>query len=107
MQSTTNKHSELLQSQMNVKEMDNKNSSKLIEREHIPGTPFHVIGMKDKGWFLIMGNYKITEDYATKDEAINQLAESHWNIILNLTSIAVETINKIKHDNTTKNTALQ
>lgn len=71
-------------SPMSVESMDRQNSStELIQREEIENTPFKVITIKGKS-FGAFGNNRITEEYTTKEEVINQLKEPKWEIIITI-----------------------
>lgn len=69
---------------MNVENPINSNSSKLIEREEIEGTPFWIIGEEEKGYFLSFGKWKLTEDLATKEDVFLHLTTNKWEIILKM-----------------------
>lgn len=90
------KHKELLKSQMNAGENQNKENSsedtQLIERENIKNTPFIVVGNEEKGYILTLGKFKLTENMPTKEEAIALLYTDKWHIILRMITTIHETI---------------
>lgn len=73
----------------------NTNSSKLIEREQLEGTPFNLIKQEEK-YFITIGNYQLTPQYDTEQEAIDDIQFNQWNIIVTLIDIL------ITHNNTKK-----
>lgn len=62
-------------------ETSNSDSSSLIEREAIANTPFTLIKKEEQGWFISWGNYKLTENQPTKEEAASLLDSNLWDII--------------------------
>lgn len=74
---------------------DNKKST-LITRTQIQNTPFTLVGNKDKGYFLTIGTYRITNYYPTATEAKEQLYKEQWNIIMNLIAIALDSFEQTK-----------
>lgn len=65
-----------------------QSSSKLIEREQIEGTPFNLI-KQDKKYFITIGNYQLTQQYNTEQEAIEDIQFNQWNIIVTLIDILI------------------
>lgn len=88
---------ELLNTQTNA-EKTNTPNSELVSRETIHGTPFNLVGNEDKGWFLAMANYRITEMCDTKSEALEKLDSDTWSIMLAMVHVAME-IHKQMEDN--------
>lgn len=89
----TTKNQQLLQSQMNVEKTHNENSGDnkpLIERKQITNTPFWIIGNDKQGYCLVMGKWKITEDYETIQEVQDQLQSQQWQIIIRMIGIICE-----------------
>lgn len=75
---------------------DNKpNSSKLIEREQIEGTPFTLI-KQDEKYFLTLGNYMVTPKCNTQTEAFEYIGENQWNIVTTLIDIMINHYNNKK-----------
>lgn len=86
---------ELLKLQTSVEEtnIDNKN---LVSVETIDGTPLAVVGNDEEGYFIAMGQYKMTEIQKTKEEALENLKYNEWNIILRMMSAVIEINEKMK-----------
>lgn len=83
---------QLLKEQMNVEET-NEQSGKLIDYIKIEGTPFTMV-IKEEKYFITLGNYMMTEPQESYADALNQLEENKWNIILNMSIIINENNNK-------------
>lgn len=93
---------ELLRSQNLSEEPHKQNSSDLIERYEIEGTPFTLIKQEGK-YFLTMGNYKITTPTDTEEETLKKLVTEQYNIILDMTTIVFDTIMKIRENGMNNN----
>lgn len=65
-----------------------------MSRDPIQNSPFWVVGDKEQGYFLIMGRWRISEIYTTKEKAIGALETDKWNIILRITGCMCEDIHK-------------
>lgn len=88
-------NTELLKLQSNADSDPNSTpSSELIERVEVVGTPFHVIGNEEKGYFLSIGKYRLTENRKTKDDALAEMNSNMWNIMMNLCIIIYEGMGK-------------
>lgn len=96
--STTTKQQDILKTQSDAENDPNLNSSQLITRKSVDGTPFYVVGTEEKGYFVVLGKYKIAETGKTEEEAIENLEKDKWKVIVNL----ITTINTIM-DNTITN----
>lgn len=83
-------------------EIHNKNSNlnnQLAQRKKIEGTPFYIIKQttdhdNDK-YFLIMGDYRLTEPTETEEETTQKLKTEHWNIVCNIIAITTEKFLKL------------
>lgn len=91
---------ELLNTQMNAEETPKENSSKLIEREDIPETPFVLISIEQGKYFAVLGMKQITPNFKTKGEVLQYIEQNMWNIVLTMILIINETrkdlVNKIE-----------
>lgn len=56
----------------------------LIEREKVEGTPFWIIGDKEKGYFLIMGKHKLTENLQSPTVVRKYLDDNAYDIIFKM-----------------------
>lgn len=72
-----------------------KENSPLINREKIEGTPFWLIGILEQGWFIVMGDQRLTEPVETKEQALKLLQTEHWQIMMNMVVTLIETGKKI------------
>lgn len=82
------KQSELLNTQLSVEEITNKNST-LVEIEDIPKTPFKIVKTADK-WFIGIAGERLTDLFETKEGALNELYDNMWNIIMHLTIVMIQ-----------------
>lgn len=82
----------MLQEQTNAGEnLGNQDSGKLIIREKIEGTPFQLINQDDKGWFISLGRYRMTEiGTNTKEELTAMVANKDWTLILDTIAVLTE-----------------
>lgn len=83
----------------NVKEANKQqsNSTELIERHHIPDSPFMVITNTEDGLsYGVMGKYRMTELYNSKEECIEEMSKITWNRI-------IQVIICLNHDQQSKN----
>lgn len=102
--STTTKQKDILNTQSNADQTHKENSSKpLIERIPIDNTPFTLIGDQEKGYFIAMGNYKITDQILKNEEEANlMLKDKIYEIILNMIVIVDEKIEQMKKEESDK-----
>lgn len=64
-------------------------STELITNEQIENTPFKIHGIENE-WFITLGDYRITQNYLTKDEAIKHLETHKWNVVLQMIGTALD-----------------
>ena len=55
----------------------------IIEREEIENTPFLLVS-HERGSFIALGNYRISENYETKAEALNYIEKINWDNLFNV-----------------------
>lgn len=77
-----------------------QNNTELNARKQIEGTPFTIIRQyidhdplsvdTRYKYFLVMGNYRLTEPTETENETLEKLVTEHWNIIANIVAITCE-----------------
>lgn len=100
------KQEELLNTQLNA-ENNPKANSTLIDIEDLGGTPFKLVNHKEHGWFLTLGDYRITKPTKTKADTIVQLDTNRWDIIFTMVCIAVEKINQFRELTEQEKTAIE
>lgn len=86
------KQKDILNTQSNAEETPKQNSL-IIEREQIENTPFWTL-KTEEGWFLVMGDYRVTEVYETKEEVLECLERDKWKIVLHLAIIVNDKFTK-------------
>lgn len=65
-----------------VNEETKSKSTSLAEYEAIENTPFTAVRIDNKGWFLALGNNRLTEPMETKEEVKEHLKRELWNVLL-------------------------
>lgn len=63
-----------------------KEKSLIIEREQIENTPFWALRIEN-GWFLALGDNRLTPPYKTKKECIEHLDKHKWQVIMQVALI--------------------
>lgn len=53
-----------------------------LSRHEVEESPFTVVGNDENGWVGTMGKYRITEQFGSKDEAIEDVRVITWNRIV-------------------------
>lgn len=67
--------------------------------EQIAGTPFRLIGDKDKGYCIVLGEHRLTDIVRKKQQAIDFMEKKHWLFLTNVTiAICLETNKQNKKD---------
>lgn len=102
---TTDLHNVKLNIHASASKTHNSNSNsnnELTKRAKIKGTPFYIIKqvidkpalIKDgeTQYFLVMGDYRLTEPTLTEEETIQKLETEKWLIITNIIAIATQKI---------------
>lgn len=93
------KSTELLNIQSNAEETDKQSStSELVKRIDIEETPFQAVKLVDKGWFIALGQYRLTDYKETEEECRLMAKEKHWELLLSVISVIVETADTIKNE---------
>lgn len=73
-----------------------KENSPLITHDAIKNTPFIITGNEERGYFLRLGDYRLTEYMQTKEDAAQALQKQQWDLILRCISIVTELHEKFK-----------
>lgn len=72
------------------------NSEKPITNDELTGTPFRIVNIPDKGWFITLGMQRVTAQiYPTRKEAIQPVQERDWNFLCNVIVTLIEQVNQI------------
>lgn len=70
----------------------------LIEREEIENTPFHMIGNKERGYFIGMGKYRISKEFKHPDELSEYLETNFYNVVFQMALTIHEIIAAIPNE---------
>lgn len=65
--------------------------STLVDRHPIAGTPFEAIKENEK-WFAVFGYNKLTEDFEELQEVLDWMEENHWELLVRVITMVVQTI---------------
>lgn len=84
----TSNQGDILNTQNNVEETPKQNSP-LSEREPIDKTPFWLI-TNQTGSFITFGEYRVSQILPSKAEALDELRNNDWNIIMHMVAVIVE-----------------
>lgn len=88
--STTQNDLLKLQNGTEETQLNKENSpSELIERQSVEGTAFEIIGNKEKGYFIALGMYRITEARPSIGTLRKMIANKDYEIILGLISASI------------------
>lgn len=90
------KNTELLHTQRNAEQLEDKQvSGKLIDVEHIEGTPWTLVTINQEGdneeCFLAIGNARLTEK-GTHEEMMKKIYERDWNLLFQMTAYLADRI---------------
>lgn len=98
-------HTKLLDIQTSIEGEQNKENlnSELIHREKVEGSPLWIVGNKEHGYFVAMGNHRLTDSAKTISEAREKLINEQYNIIANMIVQIVGTMDVMNKDKGTVN----
>lgn len=74
-----------LQQQTKSEEINVVYSSE-VEMISVKDTPFHAV-REGEDWFVVMGNYRITENLESKEKAIEECRTITWNRLIQVIGI--------------------
>lgn len=82
---------EKLNTQSLTEEKNNSESGEEYKEEHkeINGTPFHLSGNEEKGYFLRLGDFQMSPRFKTEAEVGGYINSNKWNIILGMIGTAL------------------
>jgi len=75
-----------------VKSYTSEDNTELLHRENIEGTPLWIIGTAEKGYFIALGKYKLTESVKKLETARLLPYSNMWDIILSAITIVAEKV---------------
>lgn len=91
-------NSELLNTQSSAGETHKQNyGEETTLREPIGDTGFIAI-KQDGGWFLVMGNHKVSREYATVGEAEDAVSGVDWEVMTNVICVIVKELKKLEQE---------
>lgn len=69
----------------------------IMEHHQIENTPFMLVRQNDD-WFIVMGDSRITDNYPTREQAIERLTIEPWFITLTMMVIVTNKAPKIQKE---------
>ena len=72
-------------------------SKKLISNEPIDGTPFHLVGSEEVGYFISLGKYRLTEPSKKEEDALMKLSSEKWQIVARLVAAYIDFDTQMKN----------
>ena len=73
---------------------ENGQTTELLSKYDVEGTPFQIIEDKEKGVFFgVMGQYRLTETYEFKDDLEKDLVDVNWNRVIQVIMLLNEKFN--------------
>lgn len=72
-----------------TKELKENFSEELIKIKHIEGTPFTLINT-EMGWFIAMGQARLTEYEETKERLEKMIEEKDWGLMVSFAARIVD-----------------
>lgn len=97
-------HSEQNTSLKNAK--NNHNKDYLAENIQLEDTPF-VLRRREQGWFITIGDTRITEPTETREETVERLDKEQWKIIAAMIVHVVKLLTETKIETTHKNSSMK
>ena len=100
------KQSEILQSQNSTDGNLNKeqSSSELVKAERYKDGPLTIIGNDELGYFVSIGNYRLTERYKTIQECTNELERpANYSLWLTIVNALIDYALKIRETKSNEN----
>ena len=73
---------------------DNQNYSQTVERERYEGTAFDITGNKEVGYFVALGQYRLTQPRKHKSECIEMIDTRDYELLLGLMGATLLSHNK-------------
>jgi hypothetical protein len=78
-------------------------NTQIIERTEIEKTPFVLVTL-EQGNFIALGNYRVSELYATKEEALEYINTITWDNLFNVVISLFEHLKNINVSEITEKT---
>lgn len=76
------KNADILHTHTGSENDPHREPSHLIENEPMEGTPFRLVGNKDRGYFATWGKYRVTEVHETMAQARETILEMNWTEVM-------------------------
>lgn len=74
-------------------------SEELVNKYQVPGTAFQIIGNKEKGYFIALGQYRVSDPQKTVQDCQTMIDNKDWDLIVNLMGLTTRLeIDKMKSE---------
>lgn len=68
----------------------NNEPSELVKKQLVEGTGFEIVTVENKGSFIVLGKYRLTDIYETEEECREMIKNKDWELILGLMGAVME-----------------
>lgn len=68
----------------------------LVESNPIKGTPLHIIGNHEKGYFIAFGKWRLTEPLPTVEHVKQHYKENTMNLTIQIVSIIIDNLKELQ-----------
>lgn len=75
----------------------NQKNNSFYSETDIP-RPFNLQHDNEKGYFIRIGNYRLTEPKKTADEATEEIPDTNWDFLMNTITAIIDMNNKLNQD---------
>lgn len=72
---------------------NSQSNTQLVDKERYEGTGFDIVGNEEHGYFVALGNHRLTQP-APKEVAITHIKEKSWDLIFALAALVAERVYK-------------
>ncbi len=72
----------------------------LVDREPIVGTPFILVGSADTPYFIALGQFKVSQEFNSKEEAIGYIQSMgiDWRFMMTVITAVMYNIGKLDNE---------
>lgn len=76
---------------------DKQHSTELVHKEHVEGTGFDIVGDEEHGYFVALGQYRITK-FQPKQECRHMIETKDYELLLGLIGAVMESVRTHTHE---------
>jgi len=71
------------------KQMENQKED-LLTREEVKGTPFKIVGVKEQGYFITLGKYRVSNPMTSIEECKEKIDNNDIGLLMSCMNVIVE-----------------